>query len=107
MMLSFAVSSRQSDQIPRFTRMQAAPLATRRGGARWQVRRVWGGVGALALFALAVLWAPLDRALGKTERRRITRERSAWTLPPEPIDAPVRPRVMARPASLTPQRLAA
>ncbi len=77
---------------PRFTRLRPFRLRRPRRGPVGAASRAVGAIGALFLYAAAVAWAPAERALGLTDRRR--RERATPWIADFPAGTPA----LARPA---------
>ncbi|MBU6287449.1 MAG: hypothetical protein ACKO2D_01035 [Chloroflexota bacterium] len=79
---------------PRFTRLRPFRLRRRRTGPVGAASRAVGAIGALALYGIVLAFAPIDRLLGVSNRRRERAE--AWTASPfEP------PPLLARPMRVT------
>lgn len=62
---------------PRFTRLRPFRLRRPRPGPAGTVSRVGGALGALALYAFAIVVGPFERRLGRTDPRRARAD--AWT----------------------------
>ena len=81
---------------PRFTRLRPFRLRRRRTGPVGAASRAFGAISALALYGFTMVFAPVDRLLGVSDRRRDrTGACSAAMLAPAPLLA--RPMRVAAP----------
>jgi hypothetical protein len=75
---------------PRFTRLRPFRLRRRRTGPVGAASRAIGAIGALALYGFAVVFAPVERLVGSTDRRR--ERQVTWSASPfEPAPLLARP----------------
>ena len=81
---------------PRFTRLRPFRLRRRRTGPVGAASRAFGAIGALALYGVALAFAPIDRLLGVSDRRRD--RAGAWSAATfEPIPLLARPMRVSAP----------
>ena len=81
---------------PRFTRLRPFRIRRRRTGPVGVASRTVGAIGALALYGFALVFAPIERLLGVSDRRRD--RAGAWSASPfEPTPLLARPMRVSAP----------